>query len=245
MVSLVGVSKGDLSFTKPHEGRLEVPLTFRSKNISDISSTHLKSNWDSFFESQSTLMLTKRTEATNIDGNLVDSTDWDKTDIEHSLLELSVDKFRKEDGWTLRYPSGDSSSTENIPTENLRQNGEVLLSYYSKAGLRFTFVPLKTRLDRIATWLNKDSPYSIPISHNVHSRNLGIERRKKSNKQTLLDIFGGDLNPEKEGITCFIGPVEGRISFKMTKCDINQLQRATRDTKASPMSVTSSLEFVS
>ena len=98
MVSLVGVSKGDLSFTKHHEGRLEVPLTFRSKNISDISSTHLKSNWDSFFESQSTLMLTKRTEATNLDGNLVDSTDWDKTDIEHSLLELSVDKFRKEDG---------------------------------------------------------------------------------------------------------------------------------------------------
>jgi len=254
LVSLVGLSKNELSalsFGKQDDGRLEVPsYSYRSKNHSDVSSplAYQKSNWDSFFETQSSLMQTKRSEntAANNDGNFGDSTDWDKTDIELSLLDFSSNNCRKEDGKYLSGPgTADSSSAENLPLENLRQNGDVLFSYYSKRGLRFTFVSLDTQLDDIATWLNKDSKYSIPISQSVHSRRSEIERRQKSSKPTLADIFGGDLNPEKDGITCFVGPVEGTISFKMSKCDVNQLQSVTKDIKASPIGTHSTLEFVS
>ena len=186
------------------------------------------SNWDSLFDTEST-QLSKRIEYTSLivneDEILGDSTDWEKTDIEHS----SPDN-RRRDAKHRSNKGSAKSCVENLQPENFGKNGEVLLLYHSKDGLRFTFVPQDTRLDDIAAWLNKGLPCSIPIGTNFHQNILEC---KNTSKQSLLDIFGGDLNPEKEGITIFIGPIEGKICFKMSKCEINKARRATRGLKAS------------
>jgi len=232
LVSRVGFSKADLSSQHKTDERLHLPSPYKSKNARDMWTGYRKqSNWDAFFESHSTLMCTRRTEHTVTTGpNSSEWMDWEKTDRDASLFEID-----------------EKSSCENSPrAEILRKKGEILLSYWSKGGLRFTFVPLDMQLEDVASWLNKHSAHSIPISQNTHQRILKPEFRAKPCGQTIADIFGGDLDPEKDGITCFIGPIDGRISFKMSKCELDQLEKATRDSLAVPSPIASkkSIEFV-
>jgi len=258
-------SKDDMSSYKMSGSQLEDSSWLSSKNTSDaflqthkklhkdspvksrknlygisLTPTRYKSNWDCFFETRSTLASSKKTNKSPVKNyeSLQDWTDWHTTQIELSQQELSADKLSKEDVQHLENSgSGDSISLENLSPENFPQKGEVLLSHHSKGGLRFTIVPLDTQLGDIAAWLNKGSQFSIPISLNIHPKRMEIKSHDKSSKKTLSDIFGGDLNPEKEGITIFVGPVEGKISFKMSKCNLNLLQMATTIGKASTIDI--------
>jgi len=212
----------------------------RNMSAMSLSHTRQKSNWDCFFETRTSLPSSQQTNKTSVKNNesSQDWTDSHSAQIELSQQELNADKLRKEDVKHLENSgSGNFTCLENLSSENFRKKGEVLLSYHSKGGVRFTMVPLNTHLDDIAAWLNKGSQFSIPISLNNHPKLMEIKRQKKSSKKTLSDIFGGELNTEKEGITIFIGPVEGKLSFKMSKCDLNLLQMMTRDSKASKIDI--------
>jgi len=219
----LGFSKADLS-SHSKTDEMHLPLSCKSKTFGDMFTGNRRpSNWDYFFESHSTLMCTKRTEHTVTAGlNSQEWMDWAKTKRDASFSEIY-----------------EESSCENIKElKSVRKEGEILLSYYSKRGLRYTFVPHDILIEDVAIWLNKDSAHSIPISQNTRQRTLKPESQAKPSGQTIADIFEGDLDPEKDGITCFIGPVNGKFSFKMSKCDLDQLERITRDgvAVASPIS---------
>jgi len=231
LASRLGFSKPDLSSHYKTDER-HPPSPRLSKNFGNMFTGNRRpSNWDSFFDSHSTLMCTKRTEHTGTSGpHSLEWMEWAKTRRDASFSE--IDK---------------GSSRENTPEpKSLRKEGEILLSYYSKRGLRYTFIPFDILLEDVASWLNKDSVHSIPISQNTRQRTLTPKSRAKPSGQTIADIFGGDLDPEKDGITCFIGPVDGRISFKMSKCDLDQLEKLTSDrfAIASPISSKKEIEFV-
>jgi len=226
----------NLHFFPKRSGEIHIGQSRKNMSGISLSPTHQKSSWDCFFETQSTLASSKQMNKISVNNfeSLQDWTDLYATQIELSQQELNADKWREEDV-PLENSSGseDSTSLENLSPENFRQKGEVLLSYHSKGRLRFTIVPVDTQLDDIAAWLNKGSKYPIPISLHNHPKIMEIKSHQNCSKKTLSEIFGGDLNPEKEGITIFIGPVEGKISFKMSKCDLTLLRRATRNGKAS------------
>jgi len=239
--ALPDFSEGSLTCPKTDDRMLKVSSTWRTRKMDHNSSPrrHIseKSNWESFFESQSSFISTNRADKTH-DG--VEWADCSKTDIDMSFLEFNLEKSSIiEDSKQMknRPRSGDDYSICTILAENSRRNDEVLFSYYSNEGMRFTFVPLDVRLEDVSTWLNKSTPHTIPISDSIFTRSSQTERQGKFSKLTLREAFQGGLDPERDGITCFLGPVEGRVSFKMSVCGLDTLQRATRDSIASPISL--------
>jgi len=181
----------------------------------------MRSIWDSFFESHSTMLWTKHTENifANNDGLGGDCSDWEK-DTNISILELT--------------PENESVYKDSlVSSEYSKEKGEVLLSFNSKGGMRSTYFPLDTRLELVAKWLSKGSPKKIPIWGSSLPRTRDKKGPIRFHKQTLSELFEGGLDPKKDGIICFIGPVEGRISFKMSLCKREILQKATRHNGAS------------
>merc|ERR1719204_782814 len=99
----------------------------------------------------------------------------------------------------------------------------------SKNKMRYRFASLDMRIEDIATWLNRGLTNNIPISEHVHSKRLIVENPIPFRKKSLSEVFGNRLDPEKSGITFFIGPVEGKMSFKMSVCDLKLLRSASID----------------
>lgn len=253
--TLLGHSKGELNSTKSDSRLLDIPsqsgTTQRSKKNGDVhipKCHEKKSTWDSFFESRSDIQLTMRTDNTTFTydvNQLGDGTDWIESD--DSLPEIPVGTNNIEDRkWTRNeHKFGESWTTLTaVPAEYSRRRGEVLLSCMSKNGMRYTFVPMDIRIEEVAVWLNKGSgtEYKIPISDHVQEccfRRLNLKRINKFSKGTLSELFGDSFDPEKNGITFFVGPVEGVIKFKMSVCELQSLQLATRDSIASPIKLES------
>jgi len=183
----LGFSKADLTLHSKNDER-HLPLSCKNKTFGVMFTGNWRpSNWNYFFESHYTLKYTKRIEHTVTTGtNISGWMNWAKTKRDASFSEIV-----------------EESSCENIPEpESLRKEGAILLSYYAKRGLRYTFVPLDILIEDVASWLNKDSTHSVPISQNTRQRTLKTESRAKPSGQTIADIFEGDLGPEKDGITC-------------------------------------------
>jgi len=52
---------------------------------------------------------------------------------------------------------------------------------------------------------------------------------QKFRKQTISEAFGDRLDSTKHGVTFFVGPVDGKVSFKMSICDLKELENATSE----------------
>jgi len=199
---------------------IEVPKVWGSvKTCDNRPEVSAKSIWDSYFESHSNCSKWADNSTAYIDGT------WTE------LPDCSTDSARI----SKNTPGGvDVSPTipELLPT-NTKSERKVLLSYYWKGGMRTTKIPLDTPLELVAKWLNKGSVKSIPISENLHPWKTKKPARGASSKTTLTEVFGDYLDPERDGIVCFVGPVEGRISYKMSICERNMLQRACTGNRVS------------
>jgi len=243
-------TKIELPAQRTDERLLEVPsisTTHRSKKYGDYwtPNTKQKANWDSFFESQSSMMLPQQT--INSEGHLDDAIDWGTSDEYTSLPEVPHLRDRGESGnisWKTQgsvnlstasravNPSWTKEDQRSSSSPDLsRRRGEVLVSYLTAKGMRYAFVPSDIRLEKVSFWLNQGSALSIPISEHVHPK---MRRKKKYNQSeflnlTLSELFGDRLDPERTGITFFVGPVEGRISFKMSLCELEALEKATKE----------------
>jgi len=189
--------------TSPITSRRKVPSTkMRRKTSSEIwgPSLRKRSNWDHFYASGlSVLNIDDESQSTAID--------WEISD--------------NQTGKTI--PDFQMSTVDDVTLYNIAKNGQVFLLYLSKRGMRSDWVSLETRLETVAAWLNEGSSYILPISEHLFPR----QRKLNTNfrKLTIAETFGDRLNPEKEGINFFIGPVDGKISFKMTVCDLGRLKR--------------------
>jgi len=229
----------ELTAQRTDEMLLEVPsLSVSRKKFSDYwtSNRKQKANWDSFFESQSSMMLTQANMSS--EGHHDETTDWGDSDTYSSFPEVPniADASVNENT---------SYNTHSTVPDLLQRKGDVLLSYMTANGMRYAFVPPDIRLEKVSGWLNQGSAFSIPISEHVHPK---LRRSVKKNpseflNRTLSDVFGNGLDPERNGVAFFIGPVDGRVSFKMSLCELDALKKATRDihSEESPFSSMASL----
>jgi len=244
--------KTELPAQRTDERLLEVPsisATHRSRIYGEYWTPNCKqkANWDSFFESQSSMMLPSP--MGNSEGHFEDATDWGECDEDMNLPEVLSLRDRSESGNnSLRQGSMILSTASRVVIPGLtkqdqspswspdlsRRMGEVLVSHVTAKGMRYTFVPSDIRLEKVSDWLNQGSAVAIPISEPYHPYHPKIRRSKKNNTSeflnlTLSELFEDRLDPERDGITFFIGPVEGRVSFKMSLCELEALEKATKE----------------
>jgi len=240
----------ELPTQRTDERLLEVPSTstthISSKKYGEhwIPNCKQKANWDSFFETCSTMMLPSP--MVNSEGHFENATDWGEYDKYTNLTEVPSLRDPFESG-SISLMQGSmilnadprvvitgltkQDQSASSPPDLSRMKGEVLVSYVTAKGMRYTFVPLDIRMEKVSVWLNQGSALPIPISEPIHPK---IRRNKKKNPSeflnlTLSELFGDRLNPEREGIIFFIGPVEGKVSFKMSLCELEALEKATKE----------------
>jgi len=184
----------------------------RNSSVIWRASTNLRSNWDIYFASETDL-----TSGVH-DRNLlpIEGTDWEESEI------------------TLSQPPSPNKRLSKLSIEEglfPDSGNEVLLSFLSKLGLRYTTCPLNTRLEEVAAWLNLSTNRTLPICEISNETIRSVNAPTKTfRRKTLSEVFGERLDPSKTGITFFLGPVEGKTFFKMILCDVDKLKRAIRET---------------
>jgi len=225
MRNMVSSLSSEVSHLKTDDSRLELPavkVQIKKKNSNEIwtPNTGQRSSWDIFYESQTSILGLPQSESvtqTDDDDELFlpfvlgsgeEGSDWEVTDSGACQPRLSESVIRK-------FP------------EPCRRNGEIFMTCMSKSGMKYTSAPWDMKIEEIANWLNNGSSELIPISRHIHPKTFIVETTSNFRKQTLSEIFGNRLNPEQAGITFFVGPVEGKMSFKMSVCDLKLLERAT------------------
>jgi len=120
------------------------------------------------------------------------------------------------------------------PVHEIRKTGDkdkVFVSYLSKWGMRYSSFELSVRMEELAEWLNEDSKVELPISEPLIAKEDSLPSTEKFRKQTISEALGNSLDSSKHGVTFFVGPVDGKVSFKMSICDLKQLENATREIK--------------
>lgn len=110
----------------------------------------------------------------------------------------------------------------NVP--EIPPDGMVCVAWVNaRTGNRFINLPLNTKLESVRVWLG--SPLPIVIEED------GKRGRLCDPKATLVQTVGKGLDPTKEGLGFFIGPVDGKVSYVFKVCDLNRLY-ALRPTEA-------------
>jgi len=192
---------------------LDPPGKKRDSSVIWRPSNKLRSNWDIFFASETDL--TTGWHERHVPP--MEGTDWEESEI----LTLS------------QPPTPDKTLSKHSIEDGLFSDvgNEVLVLFLSKLGLRYTTFPLTTRLEEVAMWLNLSTNRTLPI---CEIRNETIRPnnapKKTFRRRTLSEVFGERLDPSTNGITFFLGPVEGKTFFKMSLCDVDKLKRAIRET---------------
>jgi len=180
------------------------PLNLRSAS-SELwrpNSISQKSNWDIFFESQ-----TEHTWLKTPDLSKEEIADWDLDD---SLL-----------------PSPELSQDNSTPVGTCSKEKKVFVSYVTKDGMKWTKMNILLRMEEIAIWLNKDSnSESLPIGEFMSPRK-DIRRGTKFRKQTISETVGDCFDTLKQGLVFFVGPIDGKLCFKMSVCDLEKIKAAT------------------
>merc|ERR1719245_2489301 len=90
--------------------------------------------------------------------------------------------------------------------------------------MRYSTFDLSVRMEELAEWLNEDSKVELPISEPLTPK---LASTQKFRKQTISEAFGDRLDSTTQGVTFFVGPVDGKVSFKMSICDLKKLENAT------------------
>jgi len=185
----------------------------RNSSVIWRPSNKLKSNWDIYFASETDLTARWHEPKTP---PMEGTTDWEESEI------LSMSQSTT----PIKRPTKHNFGEGLFPDVG----NEVLVSFMSKLGLRYTTCPLNTRVEELAAWLNLGTNTTLPICEisNQTIRSTGAPT-KKFRRKTLSDVFGERLDPVKTGITFFLGPVEGKPCFKMHLCDVDKLKHAIRE----------------
>jgi len=190
-------------------------------NSSDVWRTNYirRSNWNIYFSSETELTTTTGLHEKHV--TTMEDTDWEESEIyTHSHYSQPTTPKRR-----LRNPSIEEGLFPDV-------GKEVLVSHISKLGLRYTTWPLNTRVEEIAAWLNLSAKRTSPISEIRSEISCSRDSPTKTfRRKTLSEVFGERLDPSKTGISFFLGPVEGKICFKMCLCDVDKLKSVIHETE--------------
>jgi len=138
--------------------------------------------------------------------------------IERPLDELTLDSNSSWDSIPSseqKIPGFESSPFELNELE-LPPSGMVCVAWVNtRTGNRFINLPLNTKLESVRVWLG--TPLPIVIEED------GRRGRLCDSKATLIQTVRNGLDPSKEGIGFFIGPVDGNMSYVLKVCNLNRL----------------------
>jgi len=123
-----------------------------------------------------------------------------------------------------------------IMEEECSPEGMILVIHInSKSGNRFSNFPVDCLILEVTNWLGESLPVFIDGE--------GNDRRRRCKPNcSLLDCFGKSLEkPEKWGLACFVGPVNGRICWVIKVCELSRLCGLRMSTKESRLPAHSTL----
>jgi len=176
------------------------PPIMRMKS-SDVwcSRTFEQSNWDELFQSLSTV-----TDFGKIPRISTDNEDWSAS------------------GNDFHAPQ--ALSERRISSVTAPKKDEIFVSCVTKSGMKWDNKDLSMRIEELTEWLNEDfkSESLIPISKTIFLDSKNSTPAKKFRKQTIAEALG-ELDPSKHGLVFFIGPVDGKMKFKMNVCDLQNI----------------------
>jgi len=108
--------------------------------------------------------------------------------------------------------------------QDIPPSGMVCVAWINtRTGNRFINLPLTTKLERVLDWLGSSLPIVIEED--------GKRGRLCDSNTTLGQTVGKGLDPSKDGLGFFIGPVNGTVSYILKVCDLHRLY-ALRPTEA-------------
>merc|ERR1719369_1974811 len=116
-------------------------------------------------------------------------------------------------------PNSQKISSVETPRFKLNElaippSGMVCVAWINtRTGNRFINLPLNTKLERVKVWLGSSLPIVIEEE--------GRRGRLCDSKATLVQIIGKGLDPSKDGLGFFIGPVNGTVSYILKVCDLH------------------------
>jgi len=155
----------------------------------------MRSNWDSFFDSQAETESPSRNCTT-------EGSDWGT-----EVSELFLNR-RKSSEQTMR---------SNSPVHNA-----VLLTVVKKSGMRNGKASVGMRVEELVKWLNEDNLINLPLCEYNPKRSPRPKPKENFQKLTILEAFGDSVNFKRQRLLFFVGPVEGKLCYNMQVCDIDK-----------------------
>jgi len=127
-----------------------------------------------------------------------------------------------------QYPASEDGHRirSKLTEEEGSPEGMILVIHInSKSGNRFSNFPVDCLLLEVTNWLGESLPVYIDGEGNAR-------RRRCKPNCSLLDCFGKSLEkPEKWGLACFVGPVNGKVCWVIKVCELSRLNGLRMSTK--------------
>jgi len=183
----------ELTSQSPCELRLKTLTKFEKSTWRPSYS--IRSNWDAFFDSQAEIESPSRNCTT-------EGSDWGT-----EVSELVLGK-RKSSEWTL---------SSNSPVHS-----PVSLTVVNKSGMRNGKAPINMRIEELVKWLNEGNLINLPLCEYNPWRNPRLRPKENFQNLTILEAFGDNVNFKTQRLLFFVGPVEGKLCYKMEVCDVDK-----------------------
>jgi len=189
---------------KLNETLLDVPKMSpvkkrKGSELGGPNSLSAHSNWDHIFESE--------------------------TDLSIYLSRFGTDESFELEGIESRTSTpGPTQKGKNILVPSPKKD-QVFISNVSKRGMKCCSKNISTSIWEVEKWLNEgvsqNTKYWLPVVTDTVGENK--ESADKFENKTIAEALSG-LNPLKHGLTCFVGPVDGKLCYKICVCDLNKIK---------------------
>jgi len=104
--------------------------------------------------------------------------------------------------------------------------GMVWAMLYTKAGQTFQLLNLSFSLQKVVdTFLKAETGKSLPVSFTLSTDTQPKLLPAEKMDLTLSETLKGYLDEETQGLSFFVGPVNGQLCYKMYVSDLQKLQR--------------------
>jgi len=112
-------------------------------------------------------------------------------------------------------------------------HGKVLALCLTKYEQRFRLLTLKTSLEEVVeTFLSPDGGKKLPISFNSQKYRPRVMSPHQM-AMTIEESLGKHFDTETQGLTFSVGPLNSKLCYKMSVCDLAQLQKILSLTNSS------------
>jgi len=104
--------------------------------------------------------------------------------------------------------------------------GMVWAMRLSKEGQRFKLVNLSITVNELVdTFLSVETGQSLPVSFTFTNLSRPKLLPAEKMRMTLSEILKGYLDEMTQGLSFFVGPVNSKLCYKMSVCELDQLEQ--------------------